>query len=331
VDLDLRENKLVSPFAHFLFVMDMDMDWQFKAVCGQGRGVAVCSDPVVAAACGQDVQDDVPGSALSVWSFTGSKFVLIWKCRGFEVDYSSAWHGGYVAFLPGRPLLLLADAHGGGAIHVLNAVTQSQQGFLVAPGTIRYPRNVAARGSFVAVLSGRSNVVVLHESSDCVWHLHKVLQPGLSTYVQSICFSWDGLALIVIDGGNCYSAVRHVDVRTWRAVLSLDVDRMVHEVQEEPKNTFVAATFFAGVVILQQAGHRLQEIQRYVISVNSAVMVPGLGLVVRESTNGCVTLLTSRDLMAMANMSLLRVAWMTAVFAASVIRDTALHSLHSLR
>jgi hypothetical protein len=135
VDLDLRENKLVSPFAHFLFVMDMDMDWQFKAVCGQGRGVAVCSDPVVAAACGQDVQDDVPGSALSVWSFTGSKFVLIWKCRGFEVDYSSAWHGGYVAFLPGRPLLLLTDAYGGGTVHVLNAVTQSL--LLLAPSVIR--------------------------------------------------------------------------------------------------------------------------------------------------------------------------------------------------
>jgi hypothetical protein len=286
------------------------MDLKCHVPCGKGCGVAVCSAPLLVAACGQEYE--FSDTVLNVWSFSGQRFVETWRLGGFKVDHANVWFGGGgVAFLPGRPLLLLADLTGGGAVHVLDAVAQTRRGFVIPPGSICFPRAVAAGGPLVAVLSGTGDIVLFRECGDCAWQFYDHVHASYS--VNNICFSCDNSSLIYHSG----MSVRRLDVVTKRGVHIAEGDYLLDSMHEEESNKFVVATHFHGVRLQHvSAEGRLETSQHYYVpNANSAVMVPGFGLVARGTSysRGFVYLFSTTDLLAMRSMSHVRFAWMTAV------------------
>jgi hypothetical protein len=163
----------------------------------------------------------------------------------------------------------------------------------------------------VAVLSGSGDIVFFRECGDCAWQFYNLVH---AYSVTNICFSCDNSSLIYHSG----MSVRRLDVVTKRSVHIAEGDYLLDSMHEEESNKFVVATHFHGVRLQHvSAEGRLETSQYYYVpNANSAVMVPGFGLIARGRSynRDFIYLFSTADLLlAMQNMSHVRLAWMTAV------------------
>jgi hypothetical protein len=93
---------------------------------------------------------------------------------------------GYLAFTPSGsgdyPLLLVTDA-GHNAVHVIDVVQKTHQGYVAAPGAIAGPRSVAASGAAGASPLVAASAWKKFYSGDHVVHLYRGV---------GLCGSWCG-------------------------------------------------------------------------------------------------------------------------------------------
>jgi hypothetical protein len=242
------------------------------------------------------------------------------------------------------PLLLVTDA-GHDAVHVIDVVGRVHAGYVAAPGTTAGPRGVAARGSLVAVSAWKEDdssdhVVELFEGSGASWTAVRVVAGGFGgpggadgqlRRPFGLRFTGDGTGLAVADWDNDRvsmfrvedgSFVRHVATRL---IYPWDV--------EECEGGWLVACGLSHAVKFVSDGvggrARLQvgefgDGDGELESPSALALVPGLGLVVRETGNRRLQFFATPDTIAMASMSAPRVAWMVAVARGAARRHNAL-------
>jgi hypothetical protein len=252
-------------------------------------------------------------------------------------------------------LLLLTDA-GHNAVHVIDVVIRVHVGYVAAPGTIAGPRGVAARGSLAAVSAWGDpdrgdHVVWLFEGSGDSWSAMSVVADGFGRPGNSdgqlkrpfgLRFTGDGTGLAVADAGNRRVSLFRVEDESFVRHMATGLETPC-DVEECEGGWLVACKF----------SHRIEFVGGGVGGVggvgsgawahlggtrgqgcgdgdftcpSTLVLVPGLGLVVREdSGSGRLQLFATPDAIAMASMSPHRVAWMVAV-----ARGVAAHATHHM-
>ncbi len=257
-----------------------------------------------------------------------------------EIIFSS----GFLAFTASsssssstRPLLLVTD-HGHYAVHLVDVVDRSHAGYLAPPGSIAGPRGVAASGTspLVAVSTWKevesgNHVVVVYRGSGSEWEAVRVIGDGQLDVPLGLRFSGDGSTMCVADSRNNRASVFRVGdgglVRHMATGL-----RGPYDVEEVEGGWLVACAGSdtveyvcdgdggdgGGRPSLGWYGCRDGEFW-YPATV---AVVPGLGLVVRESGNERLQVFATPDTIAMAAMSPHRVAWMTVV-ARAILRRSA--------
>jgi hypothetical protein len=240
-----------------------------------------------------------------------------------------------------RPLLLVTDA-GHAAVHVVDVVGRTHAGYLAAPGSIAGPRGVAASGAspLAAVSAWKrygsgDHVVVVYRGNGAVWEAVRVIGGGFGgpgshdgqlKGPYGLRFTRDGSGICVADCFNRRASVFRVGdggfVR--RIATGLSYPRDVEEVEGgwlvacEGSDTveFVCDGVGGdggGRPSLGKAGGGLGSGDGEFDSPSSLVIVPGLGLVVREDGNERLQVFATPDAIAMAAMPPARVAWMAAV------------------
>jgi hypothetical protein len=254
---------------------------------------------------------------------------------------------GWMAFTgPATSRLLLVADHGHDAVHVIDVAGRVHVGYVAAPGTIVGPRGVAARGSLVAVSAWKEesdsgdHVVRVFEGSGASWAAVRVVAGGFEGpgsaagqlhHPYGLRFTGDGTGLVVADSVNQRvsmfrvedgSFVRHV--ATW-----LDGPWVVEECeggwlvvcQADHIIEFVGGDVGGGGVGRARLGKKGNGDGEFRLP-SALALVPGLGLVVRDAASGGrVQVLASPDAIAMASMSVPRVAWMVAVARGRVFRE----------
>jgi DNA-binding beta-propeller fold protein YncE len=271
-------------------------------------------------------------------------------------------HSGYLAFTPTttnstRPLLLVTDA-GHDAVHVIDVVGRTHEGYMAPFGSIAGPRGVAASRALplVAVSAWKEvgsddHVVHLYRGSGAVWEAVRVIGGGFggSGFLDGqlrrphgLRFNRDGSGVCVADwGNNGVSLFRVGDggfVRYIATGLSWPSD--VEEVEGgwlvvcEGSHTVefvgdVVGGDDGGRPFLGKPGTGDGEFNCPV----ALATVPGLGLVVREHFNGGrLQIFATPDTMAMyTNLSGIRIAWMSTCARAVFDRRANMMSGHWCR
>jgi DNA-binding beta-propeller fold protein YncE len=213
-----------------------------------------------------------------------------------------------------HPLLLVTDT-GHDAVHVVDVVGRTHAGYVASPGSIAGPRGVAATSSsgtvFVAVSAWKEedsgdHVVVVYRGSGAVWEKVRVIGggfggPGSGGQLRrpyGLRFSKDGSAIIVTDRGNNRASMFRVGdgglVRHVATGLSYPWD--VEEVEGgwlvvcgSHRVEFVDCVGGAGGgggrPSLGKAGGGSGSGDGELYHPTALAVVPGLGLVVRDSGN----------------------------------------------
>lgn len=323
-----------------------------KQISGVGWGVAVSSRLKLL------VTSNAISNKLAVWSLPDA-----WLCGlrplyhmggaesaiPFKFKDVNGWSG-YLAFTPSdddhsqTPLLLVTDA-GHDAVHVINVVTRSHEGYVAAPGMIAGPRGVAAcsrpdSSTLVGVSAWKqcedlgNHVVVLYEDSSpghgVGWHVVKTiggcykvpgqLSPSLRQ-PQGLRFTRDGLGVCVADARNKRVTLFRVDDGSFMRHLATQLHwpMDVEEVEggwlvacwgEDHKVRFVghdsdSSSDNKGEICL---GNR-----RQLWCPSSLGIVPHVGVVVAELGVERTRVYATADDIPMLIMSGIRMAWMTAV------------------
>ncbi len=241
----------------------------------------------------------------------------------FKFVVTSRGTSGFLAFVPPTrgtsgggtgPLLLVTDV-GHDAVHIVDVVGRSHAGYLASPGSIAGPRGVAASGTspLVAVSAwGQAesghHVVVVYRGSGAVWEAVRVIGGGFGRpgsgdgqlkAPYGLRFSGDGSAICVADYRNDRTSVFRVGdggfVRHMATGLNYPYD--VEEVEGgwlvvcEGSHTvkFVCdgvGSGGGGRLSLGKAGGGFGRGDGEFIWPSALVVVPGLGLVVRDKVNG---------------------------------------------
>jgi hypothetical protein len=259
------------------------------------------------------------------------------------------WSSGFMAFTgPASSRLLLVTDAGHGAVHVIDVAGQLHAGYVAAPGTIVGPRGVAARGSLVAVSTWKvflgssqkvNHVVQLFEGSGASFTAVRVVAAGFEGpgsadgqlhHPYGLRFSGDGTGLAVADSDNARVSLFRVEdgsfVRHVATGLSGPFD-----VEECEGGWLVACTGShtiecvrgdvggggVGRASLGKVGRGLGEF----MCPSAVALVPGLGLVVGDS--GRFQVFTTPDTIAMAPISVARLAWLAAVTRAVPLQVAA--------
>ena len=257
---------------------------------------------------------------------------------------------GYLAFVgcTTSRLLLVSDA-GSEAVHVVDVVGRKHVGYVAAPGTIDGPKQIATRGSLVAVnvrpwRPGWSKIgdskVVLFEGSGASWvQVREVNNLGCGPELADgrlydstgLRFTRDGTGLVVANNGSASVSILRVQDWTFeRHVVAHPKESMMSkrfvDVEECEGGWLVAYSMFGdghdhGAVVFVDdegvsratMGTSGSEIGEFTV-LDSLTLVPGLGLVTREFfDNGRVQVFATPDVVAMGAMSHMLVAWMVAV------------------
>ncbi len=264
---------------------------------------------------------------------------------------------GYLAFTPptrspsssARPLLLVTDA-GHDAVHLVDVVGRSHAGYLASPGSIAGPRGVAASGTspLVAVSAWKEylngdHVVVVYKDSGAVWEAVRVIGGGFGgpgscdgqlSMPYGLRFTRDGSVICVADTGNSRASVFRVGDGGFVMHMATGLGGPIDV--EEVEGGWLAACYFMHTVefvgdgirggdrggrsSLGKAGGGGGGGDGEFMWPTALAIVPGLGLVVRESgSKGRLQVFATPDTVAMAAMSPHRVAWMSVV-ARGVLR-----------
>jgi hypothetical protein len=263
----------------------------------------------------------------------------------FDANFSVS---GWMAFTgPATSRLLLVTDAGHDAVHVIDVAGRVHAGYVAAPGTIAGPRGVAARGSLVAVSAWKhwdsgDHVVQVFEGSGASWTAVRVLAGGFGgpggadgqlDRPYGLRLTSDGTGLAVADYGNNHVSVFRVEdgsfVRHVATGLSYPWD------VEECEGGWLVACCLSHTVKFVGGGvdggvggqARLGELgdgDGELEAPSALALVPGLGLVVRETGNSRLQIFATPDAIAMASMSAWRVAWMVAVARGAARRHNAL-------
>jgi hypothetical protein len=248
---------------------------------------------------------------------------------------------GWMAFTGPRSsrLLLLTDA-GLDAVHVIDVVGRAHVGYVAAPGTIAGPRGVAARGSLVAVSVWEGcgcyfgdHVVQLFAGSGARWTAVREVAGGFGgpgradgqlSYPIGLRFSLDGTGLVVAEEGEDRVTMFRVEDGSFVRLVATGLDGP-YDV-EECEGGWLMACYIShtiefvggdvdggGGVVRARLGKGGSGGGEFVgPSLAALALVPGLGLVVREC-GGRLQFFATPDVIAMASMSAVRVAWLACV------------------
>lgn len=266
-----------------------------------------------------------------------------------KFDFSSVMCSGHLAFTGSADArhLLVADAGGGGTVHVIDVVYKMHAGYVAAPGTIAGPRCVAAKGALVAVSAWEcstkcKHIIQLYEGSGATWMPLRVLGAGFDhpghADGQLFCprgmrFSGedvDDMAVVVADSWNDRVSMFRVRDGSFVRHLATDV-KDVADV-EEYENGWLCGSW--GGVFVKDGVCTLQGLpgtygclpfastQAFIrrgmrdrnnnTRIASIATVANVGLVVRR-LNGQVQVFAALDALQMAAMRVDRVGWMAAV------------------
>ena len=237
-----------------------------------------------------------------------------------QFKFSGVGGGGWLAFTSpsshgtSHPLLLVTDA-GADAVHLVDVVGRTHAGYVASPGSIAGPRGVAASGAspLVAVSAWKKydsgdHVVVVYRGSGAVWEAVRVIGGGFGgpgsrdgqlRVPYGLRFSGDGSSICVADHGNNRASVFRVgDGGLVRHVATgLDGPFDVEEVE----GGWLVACWSSDTVeyvgdgdggdgggrpSLGKAGGGFGRGDGEFIWPSALVVVPGLGLVVRDKVNG---------------------------------------------
>jgi DNA-binding beta-propeller fold protein YncE len=237
-------------------------------------------------------------------------------------------------------LLLLTDA-GHDAVHVIDVAGRVHAGYVAAPGTIAGPRGVAARGSLVAVSAWKKfgsgdHVVRVFEGSGVMWTGVRVLAGGFGgpgwAYGQlyrprGLRFTGDGTELAVADRGNDRVSVFRVEDGSFARHVATGLGGPMDV--EECKDGWLVACLGSHTIEFVDGGGvgraRMgsKDCGDGEFQYPSALaLVPGLGLVVRDiADDGRLQVFATPDAIAMASMSVPRVAWIVAVARGRLLRQ----------
>jgi hypothetical protein len=303
-----------------------------------GRGVAVHQDlGLLVLSCSNKLQVFVLPEHIARGDVGSSRELTHVRTLGGGVapmDFHF-YDSGYMAFTDGSlldsTLLLVTDTgkfgHAGNsnrdAVHVIDVVRGTHVGYLAAPGTIFYPRGVAARKSLAAVGcwdSGHAgNAVRVFEGSGATWTVVRLIV-GVLSLPSGLRFTADGLRLAVAD--YSYQRVRifcaqngcflcDIPVAADEcAIFPLDVEECGSEwVICHPRGLVAVADTDTDTHTHAGVARRTNfDIDFFCLSL---ALVPGLGPVVRHEKG--VQFFATPDAVAMAAMSPCKVAWMVAV------------------
>jgi hypothetical protein len=340
--------------------MQLDLDAlqpipTFRTICGRGSGLAVC--PTLGLLVTSSYNDNalrvfaLPASATvhNAAAQCGSGLSLLYTLGGpdspapmrfkFTVNVLSNDSSGWMAFTgPATCRLLLVTDAVHDAVHVIDVVRRVHAGYVAAPGTIAWPRGVAARASLVAVSAWKGwydgdHVVHLFEGSGSTWDPLRVLacgfgRPGAADgqlrSPHGLRFTADGTGLAVADFGNGRVCMFRVEDGSFVRHVATGLEG-AWDVEECAGGWLVACGSFRSHTVsfvgdtgggpvhharLSKAGSGDGEFR----APSALALVPDLGLVVRERDNdGRVQFFTTPGIIAMAAMSRHRVGWMVAV------------------
>jgi hypothetical protein len=228
---------------------------------------------------------------------------------------------GCMAFADGceatTALLLVTDTgiSGCGTVHVIDVVRGTHVGYVAAPGTIRSPQGVATQNSLAAVSSHTS--VRVFEGSGATWTSVRTIT--VATNIGGLRFTADGLGLVVPEyyhGGLRVFSVTAEDNSPCSDVEQLHYPLDVEEWDICPDGDggmragWVVCDYRGLVAVSgtnEKAKRRGLGFYPFALAV-----VPGLGLLMARHDTG-VQFFAAPDAVAMAAMSLCKVAWMVAV------------------
>jgi hypothetical protein len=221
-----------------------------------------------------------------------------------------------------HPVLLVTDS-GQHVVHVVDVVNVTHLGYLAS---VRDPKSIAASdvAPLVAVVASgadASRVVMVYQGSGgSSWTLVRELRAG-NGIVSGVRFSrqWDG-ALYITDVRMRFVLVVCIADDTVQRTIPGTQIKDVEEVEGGWLVVFgtLDDVLFVPEDVAVQPLPLLECFGRTWHGTVSMATVPGLGLIVREyggfhGTGGRMQLWSTPDLVAMACMSPLRVAWMWAV------------------
>jgi hypothetical protein len=286
-----------------------------KTKCGEGVGMAACP------ALGLLVTSNTKDNTLSVFALphssgagAGAGLALVCTLGGasspapMQFKFDDGKFSGWMAFTgPSTSrLLLLADA-GHDAVHVIDVAGRVHVGYVAAPGTIAGPRGVAARGSLVAVsawkqLDSGDHVVWVFEGSGPRWTAVRVVAGGFGgpgsahgqlCYPHGLRFTGDGTGLAVADVGTRNRRVSLFRVEDGSLLRHVATGLLgPYDVEECEGGWLVACggryshtIEFVGGVGRARLGKEGSGDGEFWCP-TALALVPGLGLVVRDSADG---------------------------------------------
>jgi hypothetical protein len=202
---------------------------------------------------------------------------------------------------------------------------------------------VAARGSLVAVSAWKrfdsgDHVVRVFEGSGAMWTAARVVAGGFGGpgtadgqlhVPYGLRFTANGTGLAVAEAGNDRLSVFRVEDGSFARHVATGLD-YPRDVEECEGGWLVACwgshtiEFVGGDVGGGVGGARLGKYgsgDGKFVYPSALALVPGLGLVVRERDNRRLQFFATPDAIAMASMSVPRVAWMVAVARGRVFRE----------
>ena len=289
-------------------------------LCTLGGGVAVSHDTLVI--CGSNVlqvfavPDDVARSTPRVLVHLRTLGGTAPMEFQFDGSHDDPYFSGYMAFTDDR-LLLVADHK---AVHVIDVVRGTHVGYVAAPGTIHRPRGVAARKSLAAVSAWKeydrcdSHSVRIFERGrgECAWTAVRVIA-GDFRGPLGLRFTADGLRLAVADCFNSRVRIFCAKDGSFLCDMALWSDMYPFyplDVEECEDGSGWVVCDGSEVAVVSEEGTVVSTRDVHV-DVLALAVVSGMGLVVRHC--GGVQFFATPDAVAMASMSLCKVAWMVAV------------------
>ncbi len=299
-----------------------------------GSGLAVCQDLglLVISSCDRlqvfALPDDIVARC-----HVQSELALVRTLGGDAPMEFQFWNSsGYMAFTDGcggvstanRRLLLVTEhgkSDGSGAVHVIDVVRGAHVGYVAAPGTIRSPKGVATRKSFAAVscqaLVGYNSEVRVFEGSSGTWRSVRTI----TVAATGLRFTADGLGLVVPEYFR--GCLRVFSVTAEDSSPCSDGGKLNHPMDVEECAIRDDGGMRAGWVVCEYRGlvavtdNARDASNTDVVTgwrgdnCSALAVVAGLGLLMVRHGTG-VQFLATPDAVAMASMSLCKVAWMVA-------------------
>jgi DNA-binding beta-propeller fold protein YncE len=197
-----------------------------------------------------------------------------------------------------RPLLVVT-AFAEDAVHLVDVVARAHVGYVAAPGTIAWPRGVAATLTMVAVSAWKSSDaghgVHLFAGRGASWCPTRVVGSsgpvgagdGQLNRPYGLRLTTNGAALVLTDLGNQrVSVFRAGDGAFIRHVVT--GMELVEDVEECKGGWLAVACDSDTVWVVSPSGDRRWPLDRELRQPAAVAWVPGLGAVVREAFHGIV-------------------------------------------